>query len=91
MADGTATGLRRLQTNSSPPTPWPKAASASARSTPPRNPAARAADEQEFTYFSYLPRISKFKLEGDELELYTESEVEPMLFTTSEGGGFFSW
>ena len=50
-----------------------------------------AADEQEFTYFSYLPRISKFKLEGDELELYTESEVEPMLFTTSEGGGFFSW
>ena len=50
-----------------------------------------AADEQEYTYFSYLPRISKFKLEGDELGLYTESEVKPMIFTTSEGGGFFSW
>lgn len=50
-----------------------------------------ATDEQEFTYLSYLARINKFRVEDDELELYTESEVEPMLFTTSEGGSFFSW
>lgn len=50
-----------------------------------------SADEQEFTFLSYLPRIHKYKLEGDELELYTESEAVPMIFTKSEGGGFFSW
>ena len=50
-----------------------------------------AADEQEYTYLSYLARIHKFILDGDELELFTESEAEPMLFSTSEGGGFFSW
>ena len=50
-----------------------------------------ATDEQEFTYLSYLARVGKYKLDGDELEFYTESEVEPMIFTTSEGGGFFSW
>jgi putative lipoprotein len=50
-----------------------------------------ATDEQEYTYLSYLARIHKYKLEGDELEFYTESEAKPMLFTNSEDGGFFPW
>lgn len=50
-----------------------------------------AADEQEFTYFSFLARINKFKVEEDQLELFADSEVEPMLFSTSEGGSIFSW
>ena len=50
-----------------------------------------AAAEQEYTYLSFLATIIRVKVDGDELELYKENQPAPMLFTTSEGGGFSLW
>jgi len=49
-----------------------------------------AADEQEYTYMTFLAKIIRLKVEDDELELYMEGQPDPMVFTTSEGG-FSLW
>lgn len=48
-----------------------------------------AADEQEYSYLSFLGRIKSLKVDGDELELYGEDTPNPMVFST--GGGGFLW
>jgi len=50
-----------------------------------------AADEQEFTYLSFLNRVTGVKVEGDELDLFIEGQLDSLHFTTSEGGGFSLW
>jgi len=49
-----------------------------------------AADEQEFTYLSFLGRVTKVKADSDELDLFIEGQVGSLHFTTSEGG-FSLW
>lgn len=49
-----------------------------------------AADEQEFTYLSFLARVHRFKVEDDELQLFMTDQPVPLLFSTSEGG-FSLW
>ena len=48
-----------------------------------------AADEQEYTYTTFLARIKKLKVDGDELELFAESTPVPMAFSTGGGGLFW--
>lgn len=50
-----------------------------------------AADEQEFTYLSFLGRVTRAKVEEEELDLFIEGQLGSMHFTTSEGGGFSLW
>ena len=47
-----------------------------------------AANEQEFTYFSFLARVNAIKVEEDRLELFADEAAEPMTFTTGSGGGW---
>ena len=46
-----------------------------------------ATDEQEFSFLSFLSQIKTMKVDGDELELYSEETPVPMSFST-DGGGF---
>jgi len=48
-----------------------------------------AADEQEYTYLSFLPTITKVKVDGDEMELFKDTDPEPMVFGSQKGGGLF--
>ncbi len=48
-----------------------------------------ATDEQEYTYLSFLARIHTVKVDDDEMEMFGEGVVAPMIFTTDEGG--FLW
>lgn len=45
--------------------------------------------EQEHTFLTFLATIERFKVDGDELELYASSYDEPMNFTADSGG--FLW
>ena len=46
-------------------------------------------DEQEYTFLTFLAEIRRLKFNGDDLELYSDQQVVPMVLTTSEGG--FLW
>ncbi len=48
-----------------------------------------AMDEQEYTFLTFLAEIRRLKFNGDDLELYSDQQVVPMVLTTSEGG--FLW
>lgn len=48
-----------------------------------------SADEQEYTYMSFLARIKTLKVDGDELDLYGDSTPKPMKFSTGGGGLFW--
>ncbi|QJB55175.1 META domain-containing protein [Pseudodesulfovibrio sp. zrk46] len=48
-----------------------------------------ALGELEYTYFSFLSLITKLKVDGSELELYTDDKPDPMLFTSGSGGLFW--
>lgn len=43
--------------------------------------------EQEFTYLSYMARVTQLKVDGSDLELFVDNNPTPMAFSTS-GGGF---
>lgn len=47
-----------------------------------------SADEQEFTFFSFLSQINSLVVDDDELKLYAPDVVAPMEFTSGDGGGF---
>ena len=44
--------------------------------------------EQEHTFFVFLNTIKRFKVDGDELELYSDDYQVPMEFS-ADGGGLF--
>lgn len=48
-----------------------------------------AASEQEYSYLRFLSQISKLKVDGDELELFSDDQPSPMIFST--GGGGLLW
>ena len=48
-----------------------------------------ATDEQEYTFQTFLAEIKRLKFDGDDLELYSDQQVVPMVLTTGEGG--FLW
>lgn len=45
--------------------------------------------EQEHTFLTFLKTIERFKVDGDELELYATKYDSPMAFTADSGG--FLW
>ncbi|WP_419785144.1 META domain-containing protein [Pseudodesulfovibrio sp.] len=49
-----------------------------------------ATGEQEFTYLSFLARVSRVEVDGDEMDFFVEGFLNSMHFSTSEGG-FFLW
>ena len=48
-----------------------------------------ATDEQEYTFQTFLAQINKLKINDDELELYSDDQVVPMVLTSGEGS--FLW
>ncbi|MCJ2165803.1 MULTISPECIES: META domain-containing protein [unclassified Pseudodesulfovibrio] len=50
-----------------------------------RKSCGAAADEQEYTFLTYLAKVEKLALEGDELSLFTDNQLE--LFLTSGESG----
>lgn len=45
-----------------------------------------ATGEQEYTFMTFLATITRVKVEKDTLELYSDSQEEPMTLTTGSGG-----
>lgn len=45
--------------------------------------------EQEHTFLRFLATIERYKVDGDELELYTTNYDAPMSFTSGDGGLFW--
>ena len=48
-----------------------------------------AASEQEFSYLTFLSQISKFAVDGDELELFSSDQPSPMIFNLEGSGGLW--
>ena len=54
-----------------------------------KNSCGPAMDEQEYTFQTFLAEIKRLKFDGDDLELYSDQQVVPMVLTT--GGCGFLW
>jgi heat shock protein HslJ len=48
-----------------------------------------AMGEQEYTFLTFLAQINRLKIADDNLELYSDQQIVPMVLTTGSGG--FLW